>query len=234
MNEEIAILCIGTGCYSALLPGLLCSVRKYFLPEHSKRFYVFTDCDDITGADVCRVARACHGWPADTLERYGMFIQIADELRQHAYIYFFNANMRPVAPIGREVLPSNERPLVAVKHPRCFSDAELAAATETHRSGKAYIARLPYSYVAGGFNGGKVAAFLDMAAVIDSWQRADAAAGLVPPWHDESYLNAYRVKHAEHFRILPPSYLYPEGWCADYPVRILCLDKLSFYRKNFR
>ncbi len=235
MNEDVGILCIGTGRYSALLPGLLRSVRLYFLPGLSKRFYVFTDAAAPAGADVRRVERRHAGWPADTLERYGMFMQIADELRKHAYIYFFNANMRAVAPIGREVLPTVDRPLVAVRHPRRYTLEELATATEQRQHSRAYIPRLPYTYVAGGFNGGRAADFIAMAATIDRWQRADAAAGLVPVWHDESYLNAYRVQQAHCFRLLSPAYLFPEGWQMDYPCRIVCLDKGRFFNtKDFR
>lgn len=232
MTEEVAILCIGTGEYTRLLPGLLRSVRQYFLPGRSKRFYVFTDGEAESAPDVQRVERAHRGWPVDTLERYGMFAEIAGELKRHRYIYFFNANMRPVAPIGREVLPTAERPLVVVKHPRCFTPEELAAATEQRPGSMAHIPTLPYTYVAGGFNGGTTEAFLTMAAELHRRQLADAVAGLMPPWHDESYLNAYRVQHEELFRVLSPAYLYPEGWRGDYPARIICLDKKRYFGRK--
>lgn len=232
MSEEVAILCIGTGEYTRLLPGLLRSVRQYFLPGRSKRFYVFTDGEAESAPDVQRVERAHRGWPVDTLERYGMFTEIAGELKRHRYIYFFNANMRPVAPIGREVLPTAERPLVVVQHPRCFTPEELAAATEQRPGSMAHIPTLPYTYVAGGFNGGTTEAFLTMAAELHRRQLADAVAGLMPPWHDESYLNAYRVQHEELFRVLSPAYLYPEGWRGDYPARIICLDKKRYFGRK--
>lgn len=232
MSEEVAILCIGTGEYTRLLPGLLRSVRQYFLPGRGKRFYVFTDGVAPGGSDVQRVERAHRGWPVDTLERYGMFAEIAGELKRHRYIYFFNANMRPVAPIGREVLPTAERPLVVVQHPRCFTPEELAAATEQRPGSMAHIPTLPYTYVAGGFNGGTTEAFLTMAAELHRRQLADAVAGLMPPWHDESYLNAYRVQHEELFRVLSPAYLYPEGWRGDYPARIICLDKKRYFGRK--
>ena len=232
MTEEVAILCIGTGKYVRLLPGLLRSVRQYFLPGRSKRFYVFTDGESESAPDVQRVERVHRGWPVDTLERYGMFSAIAGELERHRYIYFFNANLRPVAPIGREVLPTAERPLVVVQHPRSFTREELAAATEQRPGSMACIPGLPYTYVAGGFNGGTAEAFLTMAAELDHRQRADAEAGLMPPWHDESYLNAYRVQNAGLFRVLCPAYLYPEGWRGDYPERIICLDKERYFRRK--
>lgn len=232
MTEEVAILCIGTGEYTRLLPGLLRSVRQYFLPGRSKRFYVFTDGEAESAPDVQRVERAHRGWPVDTLERYGMFAEIAGELKRHRYIYFFNANMRPVAPIGREVLPTANRPLVVVQHPRCFTPEELAAATEQRPGSMAHIPTLPYTYVAGGFNGGTTEAFLTMAAELHRRQLADAVAGLMPPWHDESYLNAYRVQHEELFRVLSPAYLYPEGWRGDYPARIICLDKKRYFGRK--
>ena len=140
--------------------------------------------------------------------------------------------MRPVAPIGREVLPTAERPLVVVKHPRCFTPEELAAATEQRPGSMAHIPILPYTYVAGGFNGGTTEAFLTMAAELHRRQLADAVAGLMPPWHDESYLNAYRVQHEELFRVLSPAYLYPEGWRGDYPARIICLDKKRYFGRK--
>ena len=232
MTEEVAILCIGTGKYVRLLPGLLRSVRQYFLPGRSKRFYVFTDAIAPGGSDVRHVERQHHGWPVDTLERYGMFTSMASELERHRYIYFFNANMRPVAPIGREVLPTANRPLVVVQHPRRFTPEELATATEQRGGSMAHIPTLPYTYVAGGFNGGTAAAFLNMSSILHRWQQEDAVTGLMPPWHDESYLNAYRVQHAELFRVLSPAYLYPEGWRGDYPARIICLDKNRYFRRK--
>ena len=235
MTEDVAILVIGTGHYAELLPGMVQSFRLHFLPGLSKRFYIFTDGEAPAGDDVRRVYREHKPWPADTLERYGMFLGVADELRRHKFAFFSNANMRAVAPIGREILPTDERPLVVVRHPRNFTPEQLAEAIEQRPESCAFMERVANAYVAGGFNGGRVAEFLAMSATIDEWQRKDAAAGIVPPWHDESYLNAYRGRYAWLFRVLCPAYLYPEGWLGDYPARLICLDKSRFFkRKNFR
>lgn len=244
--EEVAILYICTGNYKKLFQQFYDSVEQNFLPGHTHHYYVWTDSPELGEYDESKVSiipKEYKKWPAATLMRYHDFLSIREILLSHRYVYFCNADLNIYAPVGDEILPSAEHPLVGVQHiqydkPQLLLH-QLAENTEKNLFSNAYIdpCEFPYTYIFGCFNGGLPGPYLEMAETIARWTDEDLRHGIIPVWHDESFLNAYRLEHPDIFKVLPVQYAYPD-LCGvkDYDdIKIIKLDKESFFEtKNFR
>lgn len=83
-------------------------------------------------------------------------------------------------------------------------------------------------YVAGGLNGGKQAAFLAMCETLANNIQRDQDNNIMAIWHDESHLNRYIATHSQ-YKLLDPSYLYPEGWKLPFEAKILVREKSNYF-----
>ena len=95
-------------------------LKSTLLQKLPNNYFVFTDSQNpIEGEDTERVKRIYQqklGWPYDTLMRFEIFLKAENELQQMDYIFFFNANMKFIAPVDKNFLPI-EKGLLGVKHP---------------------------------------------------------------------------------------------------------------------
>lgn len=118
---KIAILYICTGKYTKFWKSFYESSEKFFLKDHNKQYFVFTDANSLENENddnVTKVAQQKLGWPYDTLMRFDMFLKVKDTLKSYDYIYFLNANMLFIEPVAEEVFPSEEENgLLVVHHP---------------------------------------------------------------------------------------------------------------------
>ena len=91
---KVAILYICTGRYACFFPGFYESAERCLLPEARKHYYVWTDDDALAdGLDnVTLIHKECAGFPADSLFKFDLFLQVEEELRQYDYVYFMNSN----------------------------------------------------------------------------------------------------------------------------------------------
>lgn len=164
--------------------------------------------------------RSREGWPAATLYRYHALLE-ADHLG-YDYLYLCDADMRFEAPVGEEIFS----PLVATIHPGYVGKREFPY--EDRPESAAYVSRGDV-YYAGGFVGGKRAAFLDLAAGIANQIDQDDRNGIVARWHDESHLNR-QLALLPPTRTLSPSYCYPDDdsgypWLKGTKRILVALDK---------
>lgn len=111
---KVAILYICTGKYNQFFKGFFESCEKYLLKDIAQlEYYVFTDDMSLSDeANVHLIKKECAGFPADSLFRFDMFLQVRQELEKTDYIYFFNSNAEFKAPVGKELLPLNGEKLV--------------------------------------------------------------------------------------------------------------------------
>lgn len=239
--EEVAILYICTGNYAKLFQQFYQSAKKNFLPDHTKHFYVWTDQNlgEIDLSEVSIIPKHFEQWPAATLQRYKDFNTIKKILLEHKYVYFCNADLHFYREVGDEILPDAEHPLVGVQHIQYDKPQllmyQLLQNTEQNIFSHAYIDKeeFPYTYIFGCFNGGYSKEFMEMSTIIEEWTDDDYSRGIIPIWHDESYLNAYRMEHPELFKVLPPDYAYPDlcGLNGYNPI-IYKIHKPSFFACN--
>jgi len=215
---RIGLCIIATGKYHRFLEPLWESARRFFLPGHDVRLFLFSD----RPAPVpCEHLDTPHRpWPLPTLYRYHTLLQAEERLRNLDYIFYCDADMRFVATVGDEVLGR----LVAVVHPGFARKPAHEFTYERRRQSRAYIPPgAGQHYYAGGFQGGRPDDYLAAARAMRQAIDDDLRHGLVAVWHDESHWNRYCLDRAPAV-VLPPTYCCPESW--PMPGRkLLALDK---------
>lgn len=236
---RIAILYICTGKYNVFWDGFYKSSEEYFLKDEAeKEYFVFTD-----NMDLCKDShvhlhyRECQGFPFDSLFRFDLFLSIENEIKNFDYIYFFNANMQFVKPVGKEFLPTeSDGNLAAVLHPLILKRPFYFYSYERNKKSLAYIPLVKhykYKYYMGSLNGGRAKEYLELVRTCAKNTRTDYDNGIIAMVHDESHLNRYLFDHK--CMALSPSYAYPEGKNMDYEPVILIRDKVkvdSYFNKG--
>ena len=108
---QIGILYICTGKYSIFWKSFYESSEKYFLANHSKTYFVFTDAKTIdyqNNENVVMIFQENLGWPNNTLMRFHIFKKHETLLRGMDFLFFCNANLLFVDSVGDEILPFKE------------------------------------------------------------------------------------------------------------------------------
>lgn len=211
---KIGILIIATGRYEQFFEQLYDSFEEYFLPEHKKTYFYLTDSkSENLPYNVEKFYIKRQGFPLDTLFRYKYFLSIEKEIRESGVdcLYYTDIDMEAVAKLGNEILPTIQKPIIAVAHPGFY---KLGLGTpETRPESKAYINPKEYRdyYIAGGFQGGFTDDYLKLSHNINHLIDIDYNKGIIPVWADESCFNRYYTSHLNKFKILTPSYCYPEN-----------------------
>lgn len=196
---KIAVLYICTGKYNQFFEGFYKSCEKFFMTSLEKTYFVWTDNDHIAdGYDRVQVIhKECAGFPADSLFRFEMFLQVEEKLKMYDYIYFFNSNAEFRKPVAGEILPDDTGLAMGIWGARNESQHPMFFPYERNRKSLAYVAPYhpPYIYFMGGLNGGKSDTYLQMVRTLASNIRADYKKGIIAKFHDESHINSYMRTH---------------------------------------
>jgi hypothetical protein len=235
MNKKttIGILYICTGNYTIFWKDFYSSMERNFITDSEKHYFVFTDANTIDFASenprITLIHQENLGWPYNTLMRFHMFLTIQETLADMDYLFFFNANLLIREPISAEAfLPHPPQTLVAVVHPGFYNKKRKKFTYDTNPLSTAYIPTDQGShYFAGGLNGGTTESFLKAMRVMRDNIDTDKKKGIIARWHDESHWNRYLIDRAD-VKILPPSYLYPEGWKLPMEASIIVRDKNNY------
>lgn len=228
---KIAILYICTGRYNQFFKGFYNSAIRYFMVGVDKKFFVWTDDDNLCDSfpNTRLIHKECAGFPADSLFRFDMFLQIEDELKEYDFVYFFNSNAEFKQPVGSEILPDESGLAVGVwggkeskRHPMFYS-------YERNRSSLAYIKPYGNNYklYMGGLNGGRSKEYLEMCHVLADNIRKDYQKGIVAIAHDQSHINAYLRTHK--CKLITPEYCWPEEWASiEFKPKIVFRNKVKY------
>lgn len=230
---RIGILLICTGRYISFFQPLVDSINKYFLKNHDIKIYLFTDSSEkYDNIYVTKIPR--QGFPGDTYYRYHYFLCLKEKLMAETDIlYYLDVDSRIVYNITDTILPTEETPLIGTLHPGFYKIKNRIYGTpETNKASKAYIDPnlKRVGYICGGFQGGKTKQFLDAIEIIKNNIDADDKKFIKANWNDESHWNHYYVYHQSQFKLLAPSYMFPESWrnrinLSGLQPKILALDK---------
>jgi hypothetical protein len=223
---KIAILYICTGRYNQFFADFYKSAKKYFLKDIAHiEYFVFTDKEQLcSNPDVHIIRKEYKGFPLDSLMRFDDFLSIKKQLLHFDYTFFFNANMKFVAPIGLDFLPATES-LSAVMHPGYYNKPTFLYPYERNKKSTAYISPFEkdYHYFMGCLNGGKTKDYIELAETCSKNIHNDIRNGIMARFHDESHLNKYlRMRRC---LIYSPSYSYPEGKHIPFDKKIIITDK---------
>jgi histo-blood group ABO system transferase len=218
---KVGLLIMATGKYTTFLPALCASADKYFLPNHERTYFIFTDGHVPESDNIVRIEQKRLGWPYDTMMRFKVYRDAAHHFADCDYLFACDADMLFVNTFGQEIL--GER--VATRHPGYCMPHQLHDDYETNPQSRACIAPGQGSYYfAGGFYGGSTQEFLAMACTCVENIELDLAHGIIAKWHDESHLNRYFLDNPPTV-ILSPSYCFPEDWDLPFVPRLLALSK---------
>lgn len=228
MNDySVGILYICTGKYDVFWREFYETCEHFFLGNNRKEYFVFTDAEKISyesNQNVHKVFQRNLGWPDNTLMRFHMFTSVENSIQHLDYLFFFNANLMFVTPIGAEILPMKEN-LVVVRHPGYRNASRDSYPYERNPQSLAYIAKEEGCvYVQGALIGGKSSAFLEMSKLLRNNINQDKQNGIVAVWHDESHLNRYIVNRTD-YKLLGPEYVNQEGVDYGCPAKILSRNK---------
>jgi len=222
-KKRVAVLYICTGKYNRFFKSFYESAGKYLLCGHEKHFFVFTDQDDLSDApDVTLIHRECQGFPTDSLMRFDMFLSIRKQLEAYDYLFFFNANLLFVSPVGEEILPTH---LTAVVHPGFYDKPAWRYPYERNPLSTAYVEPRGknYRYFMGSLNGGTTVDYLRLAETCSLNIHTDLAHGIVAIYHDESHLNSYLRQNG--CTPLSPAYACIEGKKMPFEPKLILRDK---------
>jgi hypothetical protein len=225
---KIAILNIATNNYKLFLDQLHTSIEKYFLPEHTKDYFVWTDVEEFNFKHNVRIIKIePQGFPGDTLFRFHYFLMAEELLKKYDYIFYLDADMGIVDYVGEEILT----PRLGVQHPGFFEENKKQGTPDekiypNNLKSTAYTKKEEIKqYCCGGFNGGSSEEFLKMSKQISNNINVDMDNKIIALWHDESHLNRYFVDNPPT-KILNCGYCAPESaWEVPFPKKILALDK---------
>jgi Glycosyltransferase family 6. len=198
---KIAIFLIATNKYVDFIPELVKGINKYFLTDHEKTIYLFTDSDKkISG--VTKIYQEHKPWPYPTLYRYHIITNGCKG--EFDYYYYLDSDSLIVDTVGDEILGK----LVATRHPGFFNRPKLGFILDKKFLAQSFVSinKIQY-YFAGGFNGGSD--YLKMATQITRWIDIDQKYGHTPIFHDESYIQRYYSLNPPDV-ILTPEYCMPE------------------------
>lgn len=236
---KIGVLIIATGRYDQFLEQLYDSFEEHFLPGHQKTYFYLTDSkakDLPYNVEKYYIERK--GFPGDTLFRYKYFLSIEEEILKSEVdcLYYTDIDMKAVFKMGDEILPTQQHPIVAVAHPGFYKKG--LGTPETRKISKAYISpnEKRHYYIAGGFQGGFTKEYLKTSKDISDMIDYDYGRGIIPVWNDESMWNRYYTSNLNKYKILTPSYVYPESkfnkpdsksydTLNDLKPKLLALDK---------
>lgn len=226
---KIAILYICTGKYNQFFKGFYESAMKFFLPEHEKHLFVWTDDDHIANDlnNVTVIHKECQGFPLDSLFRFEMFLDVEKELAGYDYIFFIQSNAQFLQVVGEEILPDDSGLSIGIwggvmlKRPACLYPYE------RNKKSLAYVAPYGknYIYYMAGINGGRPQEYLDMVKTLASNIRDDYGRNIIARVHDQSHINAYLRNHP--CKIITPEYCWPEESPSDFQPKMIFRDKVK-------
>lgn len=233
---KIAVLYICTGRYNQFFCGFYKSAEMFLLKGAEKHYFVWTDNDNIAKElkNVTIIHKECAGFPADSLFRFEMFMQVEDKLLDFDYVYFFNSNAIFLKPVGEEILPDETGLAMGIWRGKRERQHPMFYPYERNLKSLAYVApyKPPYIYFMGGLNGGTPDKYLDLIRTLSKNIRDDYAHGIIARFHDESHINAYMRTH--RCKILGRDLNSPEE-LMDADSKLIFRNKIcidSYFDKN--
>lgn len=230
---KIGILYIAIGRYEFFWKSFYESSERYFMQEYSREYFVFTDAVSLFGEEenehIHRIHQADMGWPNNTMKRFYLFLTIREQFKEIDYLFFFNANMEFVAPVGMDILPDEKgNGLVGALHSWHTDYPRWGYPYERRSESTAYIPYLKGKhYFQGSLIGGTTKAFLQLCEVCDCWLEKDRVKNIIPIWHDESIVNRYFVDNPP--KVLDCRYNYCEIKAFPIEKKILYKDKTRYF-----
>lgn len=228
VKYKIAILYIAIGQYDIFWKDFFLSSEKFFLANHTREYFIFTDSKKLYQESlpiVHKIYQKDLGFTFNTLKRFEMFASIQKQLADFDFIFFFNANTLFVQEIGDFFLPIKEN-FTLTSH---IFEIPSEFTFDRNKKSTAYIPRyLGKYYVRGGVNGGKSSYYLEMIEKLSKDIQINLANNIIAIWHDESHLNHYMLNR-EDIKVFHPGFCYAEEQNWPFEIFILMRNKIKYF-----
>lgn len=243
---KIAILYIATGQYINLWQSFYDSIKTYFLPEvKDKVFFLWSDDKPKLNSDVQYTYTPYKPYPHPLIHRYDILLTRKEDILQFDYCFFFNANMECVQNVSLDDLKLHKYDFIAAEHmtmPYMPFDDRFKMLNESYipnnKKSPTYIdinifkQHPDWSWLMGGFNGGKTNEWVKMSQCISDWVKQDEENGIRVKWHDEAYMNKYMLDKNVH-RLDPKTYLQPD-YIVLPQTKLIVRDKNRILGDDYR
>ncbi len=235
--------------YWQYIEPMFASASKFFLKGHEVDYIVWSDMPQDRNVGAKIIPTETHAWPLPTLNRYTLFLREEKLLEEYDFVFYCDADMLFVSPVGNEVLGDN---LTVAEHPMYALKQGYVPPYEPNPESKAYIPRLGKIitkngkkrlkpiYAAGGFQGGRTPEWIEAMKTMKEWIDEDFMKGYIPIWNDESIWNAFLFRMTptgllpDSTVVLDPSYICPDSlnkayyqkaWGRNYVPKLVTLTK---------
>ncbi len=210
MNTVLLLIATGPRYWQYIVP-LIDSARKFFVPHD---VLLFTDSPGRYNHTSVYVK--AQGYPETTLKRYHTFLDHRALWTFYEQVFYVDIDAVFVDYVGSEIFSDG---ITATLHHNQKDNL-----LENRKDSFAYLPKAD-QYYCGGFNGGRTAAYLEMARAIVAAVDKDEQKKVLACWHDESHLNKYLADNPPA-KVLSSDYCYPEPELyKPCNPRIVCLDK---------
>jgi len=200
---KIAIITIATGRYLDFYLELERSIHTYFLKNHDKHIFLFTDRVVYLSDDVTQVSIQNLPWPLTTLLRFHYFRQI--DLSGYDVAFYIDSDMLIVDEINEDIiLPKSQ--FSAVIHPLKTSSENHFETNPLSTACTDATKNTPYYQAC--FFGGNMNAMCEMFKVLDNNIMVDLRNNIIAKWHDESHFNKYLMD--KYVMTLGEEYAFPD------------------------
>lgn len=212
---KIGILYVGTGRYICFWEEFFKTAKEFLFKNHEVHFFVITDAENIYGEEENNVHKYFFNkmsWPHSALTKYEAFLCTEKESASMDYLFYFNGNMKFVAPVGDEILPDEKNGNLAI--------CEWAHCINGNSDDFPYDrnpdcwANIPFGegkhYFMAGLHGGKTKQYLEMCKELNEATKKDVEKGIIAICHDESYINKFMLN--KNPLVIPSNYALPQNW----------------------
>ncbi|MDR3645985.1 MAG: hypothetical protein P4L22_00405 [Candidatus Babeliales bacterium] len=220
---NIGILITATGKYIQFAKEFITGAKKYFLPNHNLKFFLFTDGQYAKEDNVTVLEHKKIGWPYDAMNRYELYTKHKDLFTDLDYIFSCDVDLKFISNIDEAILGDR----IALKHPH-FENNRRGRYEVNNKESKAYVAdHEGQHYFCAGFFGGTKNEFLKMCNKVSCDIESDFKINFVAEVHDESHTNRYFIDN-------PPTVMLPYtfGCQEELPWEITDKTKILYVYKN--
>jgi len=214
------------------------SFNEKFILNEQKQFYIFTN--DIThevfnNENVKGIEVKHEEWPYITLNYYSKIKSLLNELKDDNDLCFFiDMDMEVVEDIGKILLP-DEKLYIGVIHPGNIAKS-MHQFFENNPESSAYIdvsaIHQASPYIQNCLWGARKKDFKHMINVLVEMIKKDLSSNIISKFHNESYLNKFKINNEKEFSFLTPDFCYPDNCLLPENIEKTIIIKNELIIKN--
>ncbi len=212
---KIALIFMGTQKYVKFFPRYYASIKKNFLPDVKKDFYILTDQIDYLPIQKKKdvfIRKIKHeNTSFSTLFRFKYVNNLTKELKKYSHIIYIDVDIYAKNLVLKEEFFCHNKSLFGVQHPNFVNKRgqfEFDPRSKASVNEKNDLS----TYWQCSFWGGKSKEILKMCKELNKRINLDLKNKIIAIWLDESHLNKYFVENKKKVHTYSPSYTYPGLW----------------------